>query len=92
MFQLWKQNPATTYGIQTFNPGAAGPSGFDDGTAGAIQPRPYMTSFIQFVRGFPYGAANTLAAPQPWPYPSSTTGALIYTAVTKQPTGPTIVF
>jgi hypothetical protein len=39
---------------------AGGPSGFQDGTAGAIQPYPYLTGFKNFIAAFPYGVASTL--------------------------------
>lgn len=39
---------------------AGGPSGFADGTAGAIKPWPYITGTKQFISGGPYGAASTL--------------------------------
>lgn len=39
---------------------AGGPSGFKDGTAGAIEPWPYLTAFKQFISAFPYGVASSL--------------------------------
>lgn len=47
-------------GIQTPFWQAGGPSGFANGTAGAIQPYPYLTQFKRFISGFPYGVASTL--------------------------------
>lgn len=39
---------------------AGGPSGFADGTAGAVMPWPYLTAFKTFISGFPYGVASSL--------------------------------
>lgn len=39
---------------------AGGPSGFADGTAGAVMPWPYLTGFKQFISAYPYGTASTL--------------------------------
>jgi len=47
-------------GIQQQYWQAGGPSGFADGTAGAIKPWPYITQFKNFIAAFPYGAASTL--------------------------------
>lgn len=47
-------------GIQTPFWQAGGPSGFKDGTAGAIAPYPYLTQFRNFIAAFPYGVASTL--------------------------------
>lgn len=47
-------------GIQAPYWNAGGPSGFADGTAGAIKPWPYITGTKQFISGGQYGAASTL--------------------------------
>lgn len=47
-------------GIQFQAIGAGGPSGFKNGTAGHVQPWPYITAFKNFISPGPYGAASTL--------------------------------
>jgi hypothetical protein len=47
---------------------AGGPSGFENGTAGHVNPWPYITGFINFLTPGPYGTANTAAAAKAWPY------------------------
>ncbi len=47
-------------GIQAPYWNAGGPSGFKDGTAGAIKPWPYITGTKQFISGGQYCPASTL--------------------------------
>lgn len=60
--------PPMRLGLQQQHWQVGGPSGFKDGTAGHVNPWPYITHFINFLTPGPYGTANSAAAPRPWPY------------------------
>lgn len=65
---------------------AGGPSGFADGTAGAIHPWPYITGFKMFIAGFPFGDANTAVGSRINPNLGSGNNKFLPIGYFKQPT------
>lgn len=60
-FSLQKISFPLNYGRQAVAIGAGGPQGVSWGRAGHRTPWPYITGFINFISGMPYGTASTLA-------------------------------
>lgn len=72
--------------------GAGGPSGFVEGTAGAVKPWPYITGIKNFLFPFPYGTASTSRARPFGPNIGSGNIKFLPIGVQKAPTGPVLSF
>ena len=91
-FGLVKNFYGFNAGIQIVNLGAGGPSGFVEGTAGAIMPWPYITAVRNFLFGFPYGTADSRRATPSSPNVGSGVPAIAPVGYVKVQTGPTVTY